>query len=100
MRGYTQPFAIASLDKGQLVAGAFGDVHGGESEAMSNARLIAAVPDLLTAAKAMLEKWELIAPAINGAFVMQAVHGGHYTGPTIDAERNALAAAIAKAEGR
>ena len=49
MKGYQQPYAIAQIGERNLIAGAFGDVRGGEEIAHANARLISAAPELLAA---------------------------------------------------
>lgn len=51
---YSQPFSIAQAGKANLIAGAFGDVQGGEEVAAANARLIAAAPELLAALEGLL----------------------------------------------
>jgi hypothetical protein len=58
MRGYSQPFGVASVDYGPafLVCGCFGDIKGGPDEAEANARLIAAAPELLAALKECAER--------------------------------------------
>lgn len=42
--------------------------------------------ELESACKDFLAKWELILPHINNAFLMDAVHGHKYDGPTIGDE--------------
>lgn len=39
MQGYTQPFCIAQTSANNLIAGVFGDVHGGVEIAKANAAL-------------------------------------------------------------
>jgi hypothetical protein len=59
MRGYSQSWAIAESGKLgtiNLVAGVFSDGDGGEEAAERNARLIAAAPDGLALAKALVAR--------------------------------------------
>lgn len=49
MHGYSQPFAVANIDRANLICGVFGDGEGGEVAAETNAQLIAAAPELLAA---------------------------------------------------
>jgi hypothetical protein len=86
MRGYSQPFGVASVADPTLVAGVFGDVRGGEEAARANARLIAAAPDLLAALKALTQ---------DSRFNL-AIGGNPHA---VDALVKQVDLAIAKAEG-
>lgn len=66
----------------------------------AHGQLFVAAPALLAAVKSFLEKWPAAEKAINGALVMQHIHGGVYTGPNLGDDLMAMQAALAKAEGR
>lgn len=93
--------------KGLKVADCEADLIGGGigfrrpyAEDTANARLIAAAPELLAACIAFMAKWQVVLPAITGAFALMQIHGGMYDGPTLEAELKQITDAIAKAEGR
>lgn len=51
--------------------------------------------ELEAAIVAFLTKWELVLPAITGAFFMMQNHGMPYEGPTLEPELNAFKALVA-----
>jgi hypothetical protein len=94
------PFDVRGKSLEHHVEDTIADVSGINHDAEANARMIAAAPDLLEAARAFLQKWEVVLPHINSMFLMGHIHGANYSGPTVEAELEQMKAAIAKAEGR
>lgn len=95
MCGYGQPLGVAQEGKPNLVAGIFGDVSGGLPTADANARLIAAAPELLAGAMAMMAVRERV-HSHKGSLT----RGSYEAFLADEAKATALLrAAIAKAEG-
>ena len=93
------PLVDAVDNDGIIVAELSGPNH---SENVSNAELIVRAVNshhaLVAALRDFLAKWDEVEPYIKGAFVMQQIHGGRYTGPTIADELTAMRAALALAQ--
>ncbi len=91
--------SVESASEGKWIACADSRMGNDLFEDQANARLIAAAPELLEALEALVSKLKLILPAIDGALVMESIHGRPYTGPNLADELKQAEAAIAKAKG-